>query len=190
MSEVNFGKRIDDTAGIEDVTERSESLGKAMDRAAKYLAYKPRTRRELLQHLREKGVDADDAEQCVETMESYHLVDDLEYSRMYIETMLERGRGMDRIRRELAGKGVDRNTIEDALAEIGELPDESEIALRRALDMLYQTDVMSMEYEEQQKVRARIARKLNRQGFRTETVYSAVRKAFELRRQEQEEQEQ
>ena len=158
-----------------------------MDRAAKYLAYRPRTRQELCRHLQEKGVDTEEANRCADWMEEYHLVDDLEFSRLYIETMLQRGRGMERIRRELRQKGISELMIEDAQLLLEEIPDEYETALQQAIETLQGVDVQSMDHREREKQKGRIARRLAGRGFRTETIYRAVREAFEQRRQQQSE---
>lgn len=158
-----------------------------IDKAGKYLAYKQRTRKELVDHLQKKGCSREEAEACADRMEEYHLIDDAEYARLYIESRLASGRGMNRIRAELAGKGIDGNTIEDALLLLENLPDEDEIALEQALAALDGVQVRGLEYEQKQKLMARIARRLAGRGFRTDTVYRAARTAFSKKEQEEEE---
>ena len=160
---------------------------KTLDRASRYLAYKPRTRKELCRYLKDHGVGTQEAEECADLLEEYHLLDDLEYARVYAESMLQRGRGLERIRRELAQKGISRNTIEDGLALLEEMPDEDEAALEQAKDLLLDEDLVGMDYHEKQKLKSRIAGRLSRQGYRMETVYRAVREAFEQTERDQRE---
>ena len=82
----------------EDAPEVSE---RCMERASRFLSYKPRTRHELIKHLTERGFGMEEASLCADRMEEYRLIDDLEYSRMYFEAMFERGKGQDRIRQAL-----------------------------------------------------------------------------------------
>lgn len=159
------------------------------DLAAKYLAYRPRTRQELCRHLIDRGVSHEDAESCADLMEEYHLIDDLQYAKMFIESGLESGRGMARIRRELQQKGVSRLIIEDAQAQMEELPDEYEIALGQAMEAIRDMDLRGMEYGEKQKLMGRIAGRLGRRGFPAETVYRAIRTAFAQRETQQQEEE-
>lgn len=154
-----------------------------MDLAGKYLAYKPRTRKELCDHLLKKGCSESQAAECADRMEEYHLIDDVEYSRAYIESRTASGRGMARIRAELSAKGVDRNTIEDALLLTGGLPDEYAMALEQARAAVSGLDVSAMDYAERQKVLGRIARRLAGRGFSPDTVYRASKKAIELSEQ-------
>ncbi len=158
---------------------------KLLDRAARYLAYKPRTSRQLRSYLAEHGAGEEEAEECVKMMEEYHLLDDLEYSRSYIDTKAREGHGMNRIRRELAQKGVPASVIEDALAEIDDLPEEEETALAQALAAVEGVDILNMEYPDKQKLMGRIAGRLSRRGFSAETVYRSVRTAFARREEEQ-----
>lgn len=164
-----------------------DAYDKAVDLATKYLSYKPRTRRELEEHLKKKGCSADVISSCCNMMEEYHLLDDLQYCRMYIESRLESGKGMARIRQELLSKGIDRYTIEDALPLLEDLPDERDMALQMAKDAAADLDLLSMDYNEKQKARARIARRLAGRGFQTDAVFTAVRKAFDEREQAQRE---
>ena len=168
----------------EDAPEVSE---RCMERASRFLSYKPRIRHELIKHLTERGFGTEEASLCADRMEEYRLIDDLEYSRMYFEAMFERGKGLDRIRRELAEKGVDRNTIEDSLLLIEEVPDAYEAALEQAQMALAAEDVRDLTYEEREKIKGRIARRLARKGYPADAIYRAVREALEIRLSQEEE---
>lgn len=161
-----------------------------LDRAARYLAYKPRTRHQLRQYLLERGTDRELVEECLDLMEEYHLLDDLQYSVMYMESMAERGRGMARIRRELIQKGVSSQVIEDALARAEGLPSEEERALALAADAAEGLDLLRMDYRQKQKEMGRIAGRLSRRGYPSELVYRSVKTAFARREEEQKEEEQ
>lgn len=159
---------------------------RALNIASRYLSFKPRTKGETAKHLKDKGIGPKEISACISLLEEYRLLDDLEYSRMYMETMLQRGRGMARICRELQNKGVDRFIIEDAQLLIEEdAPDEYEMALEQASAALEDEDVLNMDYREKQKIRSRIAGRLARRGYGTDTVLRAVRTAFAQREEEQ-----
>ena len=164
-----------------------ETRQKAMDLASRYLSYKPRTRKELCAHLREKGIDEENISLCADLLEEYHLLDDLQYSRMYIESMMDRGRGMMRIQRELNQKGISREIIEESLEMMEEMPSEDDMALQQAEDAVRGEDIAAMDYRQRERLKGRIARRLAGRGFRTEAIYQAVAKAVEDRLQEQRE---
>lgn len=104
------------------------------EKAVSYLNSRPRTRQELIRHLKDKGFSENEILETVDELEQYHYIDDLAYSRMYFEYGFQKGRGRMRIRRELAEKGVAADVIEIAFEELEEIPDEFETAypLRRA----------------------------------------------------------
>ena len=165
----------------------SVNYEEGLDRAARYLAYQPRTRRQLVDHLRGRGVSADDADRIADLMESYHLLDDMEYTKMYIESRLDMGRGMNRIRQELRQAGIDGSMIEDALFVMEDLPDEYETARMQAREAVRGENVGAMDHAARQKLMARIARRLAGRGFSTDTVYRAVRAALDEAARDREE---
>ena len=98
------------------------------EKAVSYLNSRPRTRQELIRHLKDKGFSENEILETVDELEQYHYIDDLAYSRMYFEYGFQKGRGRMRIRRELAEKGVAADVIEIAFEELEEIPDEFETA--------------------------------------------------------------
>ena len=72
------------------------------EKAVSYLNSRPRTRQELIRHLKDKGFSENEILETVDELEQYHYIDDLAYSRMYFEYGFQKGRGRMRIRRELA----------------------------------------------------------------------------------------
>ncbi len=84
------------------------------EKAVSYLNSRPRTRQELIRHLKDKGFSENEILETVDELEQYHYIDDLAYSRMYFEYGFQKGRGRMRIRRELAEKGVAADVIEIA----------------------------------------------------------------------------
>ena len=99
------------------------------EKAVSYLNSRPRTRQELIRHLKDKGFSENEILETVDELEQYHYIDDLAYSRMYFEYGFQKGRGRMRIRRELAEKGVAADVIEIAFEELEEIPDEFEYGI-------------------------------------------------------------
>lgn len=150
-----------------------------LDRAAKYLAYKPRTSKQLRDHLKSRGAGQEDIARCIEMMESYHLLDDMEFTRMYIESRLASGKGMNRIRQELKQAGIDSTMIEDAMLLVEDMPDEYEMALDQARAAIEAENTAEMDHAGRQKLMGKLARRLGSRGFSTDTVYRAVRAAMD-----------
>lgn len=102
--------------------------------ALKLLDRCPYTEKSLRRKLAERDTDETAIENAIAFLKEYNYIDDAEYARRYIKSALKTGKsGMRKIRYDLYGKGVDKETIEAVAAEIEateEQPaDESEIVL-------------------------------------------------------------
>lgn len=149
----------------------------ALEKATAYLNLKPHTAKEVTDYLLRKGYEAEESEAAVKQLTDYGYIDDLSYARMYFEYGFEKGRGKSRIVRELAGKGIPRDTIDQAYAELEQKPDEHEMALEIAKQIMEESGaaISEMSYEEKQKLQAKIARRLASRGFDGGLCYSAAR---------------
>ena len=147
----------------------------ALEKATAYLNMKPHTAKEVLDYLLRKGYEADESEEAVKQLSEYGYIDDYAYAKMYFEYGFEKGRGKDRISRELAGKGIPRDVIDQAYSELDDVPDEREIALQIAAES--GSELSEMTYEEKQKLQAKIVRRLASRGFSGSVCYSAAKEA-------------
>ena len=151
----------------------------ALDRALKYLNIKPRTRHQVEQYLKGKDYAEDEIAEALAQLEEYHYIDDLNFARLYIELGFEKGHGMARIRRELGEKGVDRYVISAAIDELEDVPDEYEMALEIGRSVVSGIDISSLDYEEKQKLRAKIARRLAGRGYTGDIAYKVAKNCTE-----------
>ena len=151
----------------------------ALEKATAYLSRKPHTEKEVLDYLQRKGFEPDESAQAVSELKEYGYLDDLAYAKLYFEYGFEKGRGKDRISRELAAKGVTRDVIEQAYGELDEKPDEQEMAFRLAAQVVRESGGLSdeMTYEDKQKLQAKIVRRLAARGFSGRVCYTAARES-------------
>ena len=151
----------------------------ALEKATAYLSRKPHTEKEVLEYLQRKGYGPDESAQAVSELKEYGYLDDLAYAKMYFEYGFEKGRGKDRISRELAAKGVARDVIEQAYNAMEEKPDEQEMAMRLAEQVIRESGGLSdgMTYEEEQKLQAKIVRRLAARGFNGSVCYTEARES-------------
>lgn len=153
----------------------------AVERGASYLAVKPRTEAQVYEYLIGKGYEEAEVREAVDSLKEYHYIDDEEFARMYIRYAQDRGRGLERIKRELSSKGVGRDTIEDVIYQLQQedaLPDEMEMALAVAADILGDIDVSTLDYREKTKLRGRVSRRLASRGFKTDIIYDVLSKTI------------
>ena len=149
----------------------------ALEKATAYLNRAPHTEKEVIDYLLRKGYEQGESEAAAADLKAYGFIDDLSYAKLYFEYGFEKGRGRDRIARELAGKGVSRDVIDQAYSELEETPDEYEMALTLAAQIVQENGGVSdeMSYTDRQKLQAKIVRRLSSRGFSGSVCYSAAR---------------
>lgn len=78
------------------------------------------SRKELAQRLRRAGHRRDETERLLAELTERNLLSDRRFAEALIVRRSDQGYGPLRIEAELAARGVDRSTVEEALAECGE----------------------------------------------------------------------
>lgn len=97
---------------------------RAMQAALRFLDTRPRSTAELRGRLRQKAYPPEAIEAALERMHELGLLDDAAFSRYLVESRQRtRPRGSAAIRAELRRKGVERTTIDDALAATDDDPE-------------------------------------------------------------------
>jgi len=161
------------------ILEREEDV-RARELVLRWLDFAPRTRRQLADKLRQKGVDDAVAARVLDRLQAAGLINDESYARDWVKSHSRTGAlGRRRIGAELARRGVDRDTAAAAMEE--EAPaDEGE-----ACEDLARRKAAQYRNLPRDAARRRLTGFLSRRGFSGEDVYRAVDKA--LPRKEQEE---
>jgi regulatory protein len=133
------------------------------------LAAQARTRAELSQALKVKQVPEDAAEAVLDRMEAVGLVDDRSFAQDWVESRQQRRYlSKSALRRELSSKGVDREVIDSALAQV-EAPDEL-----RAAQALVAKKLRGMASLDAQVRYRRLTGMLARRGFNPAVIVQAV----------------
>jgi regulatory protein len=151
-----------------------------MEAAAAYLANRMRTVFELRKHLKDKEYSPEEIDEAIEELIGLKYLDDYQYALRYYEYNREKRRGTLRAERELAEKGVDKETIrnakEDFLYEqkVDEYEDAYEIARKEVFvpsDIYGEADKVK---ELDDKLSAKIARKLESKGFARGDIFRVL----------------
>jgi regulatory protein len=113
--------------------QRRDSFARAYRKGLDYLAYRPRSRRELSDYLRGKRMPERIIEEVLGGLAREGLVDDLAFAQYWVENR-ERFRPRSRamLRYELRRKGLDEEVISEALAAVDEEESARRAAHRRA----------------------------------------------------------
>ena len=93
--------------------QKQEALIKATD----YIAKDLKTKKQVKDYLLKKGYTEQVAWYCVDKLKEYNYIDDVEYSKRYIESVNKR-QGKRLIEYKLMMKGVKKEDIESAYSEI------------------------------------------------------------------------
>jgi regulatory protein len=150
--------------GLSEKTERP-----AMARAGKWLTIRPRTEKELRDRLADGGFDGDEIDGAIDRLKELRLVDDDAFADQWIAERATRKGLSDRgLRAELAKKGVDPVTVDEALVRAGldELARATDLASSRA------PKIVDLPLPAQA---ARLQGMLLRRGFTAEVAEAAVR---------------
>ena len=149
-----------------------DMLKKAKLRCMHLLEKRDYTEKELRQKL-ENGKTEYTEEQidgAIAYVKSFHYVDDGRYACKYIEAMQSR-KSRRQIEQELYQKGVDRELIQEAFEETGEVPEEEQIARWMEKRNFHPEEA---DLKEKQRMYAFLARK----GFRAENIQRAMKSEF------------
>jgi len=141
--------------------------GKAKSKALDILSRKSISSGSLRDYLKSKGYDDIVITEIINELEELGYIDDYSYALMFLEYAREKLWGRKKIVYELGKKGVDINTIEDAMSE-AELPLEREVA--EHIKMKY-----ALEDIKDYKVRQKIIRFYSSRGFEISVIEDAIR---------------
>ncbi len=144
-----------------------ESLQAALRVAFAYLNRRERTVAEMRLRIERDGHSAATRDAVIDELIGAGYLDDARYARLFVQDKRTlAGWGGERIRRALAGRGVDRDLVEAALAQ-----EEGETELDRALALLRRR---FPEPPRERRERDRALRMLLRRGYDLELAVEAL----------------
>jgi len=149
---------------------------RAYDRALRYLGYRTRSRSELERYLERSGADSSVVVAVMARLERLGLVNDIEFARFWVENREAHSpRSQSALRFELQQKGLDRETINQALEEL----DPTESAYRAARPKA--TRLAELAQQDGKAFRRKMSDYLARRGFNYGVIRAVLaRLALEL----------
>jgi regulatory protein len=148
-----------------------KALTRAKNTAYRLLTYRPRSRRELEEKLRDREFADDIVDSVVDLCARLGYLDDARFAEQWARSRVRlRGFGRRRIEQELRNKGIDRETVRDALDRLFEDSSEAEVARKEAEKKLKSLSRFDPEVR-----RRRLAGFLERKGFSSEIIRSILR---------------
>jgi regulatory protein len=117
---------------------REDEVKKAITASLNLIAYRPRAAGELRSKLREKGYSPEAIDAATNRMQELNYLDDGAFAERWVASRQNtRPRSERMLKRELAQKGIDRETIEQTIEEAGvdEFGDALALAQKKAASM-------------------------------------------------------
>lgn len=148
---------------------KSEEQKKANDYAVKLLSYRPRSRKEIEDKMKQKGYDFEIIDKTLNWLKDYNLINDEDFAKEYVLSKAKKY-GSKRIKLELSRKGVDEEIIQTILEE--EIGDDTEynIALESA-----KKKIKAYQGQERNAIYRKLAGYLQRRGFSYDIISKVLR---------------
>ncbi|PFG16565.1 regulatory protein [Propionicimonas paludicola] len=154
------------------VDQAADPLAVAREIALRQLTVRARSRQELAKALARKGVPEATAEQVLDRLTEVGLIDDAAFARDWLAAGGRRQRSRRALMAELGEKGVDREIIQDAVAE---LDSDQDYAVARAYA---ERKAVSLARLEPQVRYRRLTGALARRGFPSSVVAQVAREVL------------
>ena len=157
------------------------------DTALSYLEHRERSTFELKSHLKSKGFQDKEIEVELQYLKELRYIDDERYCDDYIRYGRGKGRGPVRLQLELKEKGIDSELIQNAMEGNFDRTAEREAAFKEAEKLLSMKEKRSSDWDKEssdefeldrtgsdEKMVAKIGRKLASLGYHTEIIYDVM----------------
>jgi regulatory protein len=145
---------------------------KALNTALRILTGRDHSKSELIRKLKQRGLKSEDIEKTVSECERLDYINDERTARVYINQMIRKGHGLNRIRHEMNKKGLRSQRIQNILSEI-----ESDIDEAEGAERILEKNVKRFEREtDLKKRRDKIYRFLYARGFSQDTIRKLINK--------------
>ncbi len=116
-----------------DEIERSETEASVKQTALRFRSYRPRSTKEIADHLEKKGFDESSIRKAVAYLSENKLLNDEEFARMACRDKLTlRPLGRLSMKQFLFKKGIERSIVDRVLAEFYTAESENALALKEA----------------------------------------------------------
>jgi regulatory protein len=139
--------------------------------ALRFLKIRPRSIGELKEKLKIKGFLRTDIETTVHDLIASGLLDDRAFTKSWINYRLARPFGFRRIIQELKAKGIEKEIIEQAIAEVDDKYSPEKVVLELAQHRWQILPAIDPE-----KKKKRVSDFLLRRGFEVEIVMKVIKK--------------
>ena len=171
---VRFDIQLGDQLSAARVAEMiaADETARATESALVFLAYRPRSEREVRDRLRRAGYSAESIEAVIGRLHDWRYLDDADFARRWVESRAtHRPRGRRLLQQELRQKGIDAETVREVIADadLDEVAAAVELARRR---------LAATAGDDSGAVRRRVTAYLVRRGYSFDVIRMALERAM------------
>jgi regulatory protein len=153
------------------VMQDEDDRQRAVDSAARFLSYRPRSTHEVRQNLARKGIDSAVIDAAVERLLALGYLDDAAFAAFWVrERCAFKPIARRALRHELRQKGIADSVIDEALAQV----DENETVYRAA-----EAQARKLRGSTRQAFEAKLSGFLQRRGFSYSDIRTAIQQLTE-----------
>ena len=150
-------------------------LKRAKDTALKYLSFKMRSKKQVIDKLEDNGYPSIIIDKVIALLEKYKYIDDESFAKVFIKDKSSiKGYGLYKIKYELKMLGIDEYIYEKYIIDKDILDEEKE-AKRLLSKKAKNLDLENIDYKQKQKLYAYLARR----GFSYEIINKVFAKLLE-----------
>ncbi|EHA29199.1 MULTISPECIES: recombination regulator RecX [Bacillus] len=165
--ELKKGKELDDLDIIE--IQYGDEVKKGFNRALDFLSYRMRSTKEVEDHLKKKETSPPVIAEVIHRLNDYKYLNDQEFASAYVSTHKKtNGKGPDVLFRELRAKGIDDDTIKEALSSFS-FEDQTKEAVKHVEKLLKKDKKLSTK-----ELKQRAQLQLQRKGFSFDVISAAM----------------
>lgn len=151
----------------------ADEVARATEAALAFVAYRPRSEREVRDRLRRSGYGQEAIDHAIARLHDWHYLDDADFAQRWVENRsTHRPRGRRLLQQELRRKGIDGETARAAI-------DEAELDEAAAAEALARSRLAAYAGEEPAIVRRRLGAYLARRGYDYDIVRAALERVLE-----------
>jgi regulatory protein len=177
---MKFGLRVGDILDDEKVEQivTGEAYHRALTLSVNYLSYRPRSTKEIVDHLRKKGFSVELAKKVTQHLQKKNFVNDADFASMFVRDRLKRKpTGTAMLRQQLMTKGIPAHIIERVLSQLVNNEDQERAAEELATKRLTLSSGSFARLDPSKRKR-RLFEYLLRRGFSTDIATKTVRNLF------------
>ena len=162
-----------DAGSPNSAPQRSDAQEETLQRALRYLSYRPRSEAEVRSHLRQRGCARAAIERSVERLRQLNYLNDGNFARSWVAAKVAgSGYGPKRIEQELKAKGIGPAVIRDIVTEA--FSEGEEAHARRLLEKRYR----KLELNDDKTLRRAVAF-LQRRGYSNNVIHDILKYSVE-----------